>query len=89
MQRCGADQQVFERDTDPASCLFTLNPASELGDFERHRMHDHGKANLLHKGASALTIRIALGTIDPMSQLDNCHRRKARFGLAVRRLHAF
>jgi len=51
----------------PRALLFTLNPASELGDFERHRMHDHVAANLLNKGASALTVGSALGTIDPMS----------------------
>lgn len=73
MQRRGANQQIFKGDAYAASCLLALYPPSELSDFECYRMDRYVTTHFLSKSASALTVGIALGSVDAMSQFYDGH----------------
>src|SRR5271157_3650994 len=73
MHRCGANQQVFKGDAYAAACLLALNSPSELSDLQCYWMDHDVPGQFLSKGASVLTVAIALGPIDAVSQLYDGH----------------
>ncbi len=73
IQRRATNQQIFEGDAYAASRLLALYPPSELSDFERYWMDRDVTTQLFSESASALTVGIALGSVDAMSQFYDGH----------------
>jgi hypothetical protein len=74
MQRRSANQQIFEGDAYAKGCLLALYPPSELSDFECNWMDRHVTTQFLGKSSSAITVNIALGSVDAVSQFYDGHR---------------
>jgi len=74
MQRRGANQPIFERDAYATGCLLALYPPSELSDFECNWMDRHVTTQLFGKSSSAVTVSIALSSVDAVSQFYDGHR---------------
>ena len=88
-QRRRPDQQVGEGDADSLSRLLPLNPSSQLGDFERHRLNRDRLPEFLDEGLPPLSIRFRLGTVDAMGQFNHGHRRERSFRLPKGGLYPF
>ncbi len=89
MQRCGADQKVFEGNAYAVGCLLALYLPSELSDFECDWMDGHVTTQFFGKGSSALTVSITLGSVYAVSQFYDSYRREARFSLTLHCLYSF
>jgi hypothetical protein len=74
MQRCGANQQIFEGNAYAAGCLLALYFPSELSDFECYWMDCQVTAQFFGKGSSVLTVSIALRSVYAVSQFYDGHR---------------
>ncbi len=74
MQGCGANQQIFEGNAYAASCLLALYFPSELSDFECYWMDRQVTTQFFGKCSSALTVSIALGSVDAVSQFYDGYR---------------
>jgi len=74
MQGRGANQQIFEGDAYAAGCLLALYLPSELSDFECYWMDRQIATQFFGEGSSALTVSIALGSVDAVSQFYDGYR---------------
>lgn len=82
-QRRRPYQQIFERDGDPASSLFTFYSSSEFRDVYGYRMHHHVSTKFFAEGPAAITVRFAGGAIDAVGQLDDGHDGECGINLSV------
>lgn len=79
----GPDNEVFDSDGDPSSCLLALDAPGKLGNPKRDRVHDHVTGQLVGEGFAACPVGVRLGAVDAVRQLDNADCREGAFRVAV------
>jgi hypothetical protein len=80
VQRCRADQQVFEGDLDALSFLLSFDASRKSRDVKRHRMHWHVAGQPLDELQSPFLPRRRFRPIGTMNQFGDCDDRHTDFG---------
>ncbi len=83
VKRRDTDQEIGKGDDDALCRLFAFDSSGKFGNFQGHRLYRNGSAELLHKGAPALGIRIRPCAIDAVGQFHDGDYRQRAFSFAL------